>query len=204
MTPMKILLAAAAIAVAAPAFAQEDLAPELQCLRYLQSYERSMQIPQGLLTAISYVEAGRASGPNNELTAWRPDVDSAAAELSALEARLLLLPPGLAAAPRVGVGGPAGAGAGAASGMNVAFTPEALAALPRRDWIPTRSWSICAPIVPQKSAEVALLTLVDEVLPVAPPPAPMDAAMVDASEEELADEVAVRLTFRTSMRYCSR
>lgn len=50
--------------------AQEDLAPELQCLRYLQSYERSMQIPQGLLTAISYVEAGRPNGPNGELNAW--------------------------------------------------------------------------------------------------------------------------------------
>ncbi len=69
MTPMKTLLAATVIAFAVPAFAQEDLAPELQCLRYLQSYERSMQIPQGLLTAISYVEAGRA-GPNGEMTAW--------------------------------------------------------------------------------------------------------------------------------------
>lgn len=69
MTRMKALLAAAAIAFAAPAFAQEDLAPELQCLRYLQSYERSMQIPQGLLTAISYVEAGRPA-TNGEMTAW--------------------------------------------------------------------------------------------------------------------------------------
>lgn len=70
MTRMKTLLAAAAIALCAPALAQEDLGPERQCLRYLQSYERSMQIPQGLLTAISFVEAGRAVGPNNTLTAW--------------------------------------------------------------------------------------------------------------------------------------
>ena len=50
--------------------AQEEVAPSLQCLRYLQSYERSLHIPQGLLTAISFVEAGRPIGPNNQLVAW--------------------------------------------------------------------------------------------------------------------------------------
>ncbi|NBQ40027.1 MAG: lytic transglycosylase domain-containing protein, partial [Alphaproteobacteria bacterium] len=71
MTLMKTLLAALAMtALAAPALAQEDIAPELQCLRYLQSYERSMQIPTGLLTAISFVEAGRPNGSDGALNAW--------------------------------------------------------------------------------------------------------------------------------------
>jgi len=47
-----------------------DVTPDLQCLRYVQSYERSMRIPQGLLTAISFVESGRPYGPKNQLTAW--------------------------------------------------------------------------------------------------------------------------------------
>lgn len=47
----------------------EDLAPEMQCLRYLQSYERSLRIPQGLLTSISFVEAGKP-GPKGQLVAW--------------------------------------------------------------------------------------------------------------------------------------
>jgi len=70
------VLAAMAMATVslAPALglAQEnaDVAPDLQCLRFLQSYERNMRIPQGLLTAISYVEAGRPSGDNGQLTAW--------------------------------------------------------------------------------------------------------------------------------------
>ena len=51
--------------------AQEaDVAPHLQCLRYLQGYERNLHIPQGLLTAISLVEAGRPIGPSNQLAAW--------------------------------------------------------------------------------------------------------------------------------------
>ena len=41
----------------------------MQCLRFVQSYERSNQIPLGLLTAISYVEAGRA-GTDGKLVAW--------------------------------------------------------------------------------------------------------------------------------------
>jgi len=57
--------------VTVPTSAQEaDVAPELQCLRYLQSYERNMRIPQGLLTAISFVESGRPLGENREMTAW--------------------------------------------------------------------------------------------------------------------------------------
>lgn len=56
---------------AGPALTQEaDVAPDLQCLRYLQSYERGMRIPQGLLTAISFVEAGRSGGANGQLMAW--------------------------------------------------------------------------------------------------------------------------------------
>jgi len=53
------------------AYAQDaDVAPDMQCLRYLQSYERSLRIPQGLLTAISFVEAGRASPISGQLVAW--------------------------------------------------------------------------------------------------------------------------------------
>jgi len=55
---------------ATTAFGQDgDLAPEMQCLRYLQSYERSLNIPQGLLTAISLAESGRSVG-TGELVAW--------------------------------------------------------------------------------------------------------------------------------------
>jgi len=46
-----------------------DVAEEFQCLRYLQSQERSLRIPQGLLTAISLAEAGR-SGADGSLIAW--------------------------------------------------------------------------------------------------------------------------------------
>jgi len=64
----------AIVAVAAPftASAQtaEDTDPTVQCLRYVQSYERSMRIPSGLLVAISYVESGRPIGPNNSPVAW--------------------------------------------------------------------------------------------------------------------------------------
>jgi tetratricopeptide (TPR) repeat protein len=64
-------IAAATVALlTAPAHAQEsDLAPDMQCLRYLQSYERSFHIPQGLLTAISLVESGRPSS-NGQLMSW--------------------------------------------------------------------------------------------------------------------------------------
>jgi len=63
-------IAAVTLALAPPAKAVEDVAADFQCLRYLQSYERNMRIPQGLLTAISFVESGRPVGPNNQLTAW--------------------------------------------------------------------------------------------------------------------------------------
>ncbi|MDX2144081.1 MAG: transglycosylase SLT domain-containing protein [Rhodospirillaceae bacterium] len=39
------------------------------CLRYVQSYERSMRIPQGLLMAIAYTESGRDLG-NGERAPW--------------------------------------------------------------------------------------------------------------------------------------
>lgn len=48
----------------------EDISNELQCLRYLQTYERGLRIPSGLLTAVSMAEAGRPVGENNSLVAW--------------------------------------------------------------------------------------------------------------------------------------
>jgi tetratricopeptide (TPR) repeat protein len=55
---------------ASQAFAQDDdIAMDLQCVRYVQAYERSLTIPAGLLTSISYVEAGRP-GPNGKTVAW--------------------------------------------------------------------------------------------------------------------------------------
>ena len=56
-------------AMVVPAQAQDADAPEQQCLRYVQSYERANQIPLGLLTAISFVEAGRA-GSDGKVVAW--------------------------------------------------------------------------------------------------------------------------------------
>ena len=55
---------------AIPAAHAQDIADELQCLRYLQSYERSMNIPRGLLMAIAFVESGRSVGQNGGLVAW--------------------------------------------------------------------------------------------------------------------------------------
>lgn len=49
---------------------EQDLPTELQCLRYLQTYERGLQIPSGLLTAISLAEAGRSGGDDGALVAW--------------------------------------------------------------------------------------------------------------------------------------
>ncbi|MGE4062451.1 MAG: tetratricopeptide repeat protein [Rhodospirillaceae bacterium] len=72
MTPsFKLASLAFALLIAAHAVrAQEaDVAAELQCLRYLQSHERNLRIPQGLLTAISLTEAGRADA-NGSLVAW--------------------------------------------------------------------------------------------------------------------------------------
>jgi len=66
-----LLIAAAFLTSGVTATAQEAEGPaHLQCLRYLQSYERNLRIPQGLLTAISFVEAGRAMGEKNQLVAW--------------------------------------------------------------------------------------------------------------------------------------
>lgn len=58
------------VAAGAPA-AAEDAGEEvsLQCLRFLQVYERSFTIPQGLLTAISLVESGR-QGIADHTVAW--------------------------------------------------------------------------------------------------------------------------------------
>ncbi len=69
---MKVIWAAiAALTLATATHAQEaDVAPDLQCLRYLQSYERSLRIPQGLLTAISFVESGRTSEATGQRLAW--------------------------------------------------------------------------------------------------------------------------------------
>ena len=51
------------------AHAQDADDPNVQCLRFVQSYERANQIPLGLLTAISFVEAGRA-GADGKVVAW--------------------------------------------------------------------------------------------------------------------------------------
>jgi len=75
MTRTRTLLLAGAAILAGimgqnAAYAQDGgLNSDLQCLRYLQGYERSMRIPQGLLTAISFVESGRA-GEDGQITAW--------------------------------------------------------------------------------------------------------------------------------------
>lgn len=54
-----------------PARAQDpEVSTDLQCLRYLQSYERGYQIPAGLLTAISLAEAGRRMSEGAPLVAW--------------------------------------------------------------------------------------------------------------------------------------
>jgi tetratricopeptide (TPR) repeat protein len=64
-------IAFTAFALAAPtaARAQDDLAPDLQCLRYIQAQERAQTIPAGLLTAISLVEAGRPNA-SGQRVAW--------------------------------------------------------------------------------------------------------------------------------------
>jgi tetratricopeptide (TPR) repeat protein len=60
---------AASVAAAAVRAQDEDLAPGLQCLRYIQAQERAQTIPVGLLTAISMVEAGRRNDAG-QLVAW--------------------------------------------------------------------------------------------------------------------------------------
>ncbi|MGE3474409.1 MAG: hypothetical protein AB7H70_01245 [Rhodospirillaceae bacterium] len=55
----------------APAQAQDaDLAPEMLCFRYSQNFERSLRIPQGLLTAITLAETGRPNAETGQTTAW--------------------------------------------------------------------------------------------------------------------------------------
>ncbi|MBL8642501.1 MAG: tetratricopeptide repeat protein [Rhodospirillaceae bacterium] len=51
-----------------PAAAQLFGGDNRDCLRFVQSYERSMRIPQGLLTAISFTESGREI--NGERVPW--------------------------------------------------------------------------------------------------------------------------------------
>ncbi len=45
----------------------QDISDDLQCLRYLQSYERSINIPRGLLIAIAFVESGRTTDRGNSV-----------------------------------------------------------------------------------------------------------------------------------------
>ncbi len=59
-------LAVSAINFAAPALAQTS--DNKDCVRYVQIYERSMLIPQGLLTAISFTESSRVI--NGERIPW--------------------------------------------------------------------------------------------------------------------------------------
>lgn len=68
--PLFAVFLALPFAHSAPAWAQQaDIAPDLQCLRFLQSYERNLSIPQGLLTAIAFVESGRPDA-TGQMTAW--------------------------------------------------------------------------------------------------------------------------------------
>jgi tetratricopeptide (TPR) repeat protein len=61
---------AAVVSASGPAIAQDaEQDVTVQCLRFLQSYERSFSIPQGLLTAISLVESGRP-GLADHPVAW--------------------------------------------------------------------------------------------------------------------------------------
>jgi len=62
-------MCAAVFAVPSHAAEMNPDAAELQCLRFLGSTERSAQIPLGLLTAISFVESGRA-GSDGKPVAW--------------------------------------------------------------------------------------------------------------------------------------
>jgi Flp pilus assembly protein TadD len=64
-----VVVAVACGAGSSASMAQENLPNELVCFRYLQTYERSLRIPQGLLTAVSLVETGRPS-TGGELTPW--------------------------------------------------------------------------------------------------------------------------------------
>jgi tetratricopeptide (TPR) repeat protein len=65
-----MLVAAVSLLLAGTAAAQDDTPAEMQCLRYLQAYERGMHVPQGLTTAISLVETGRPIGANKQRLPW--------------------------------------------------------------------------------------------------------------------------------------
>lgn len=62
-------LGAAAAALVAWSFAAQAQTAERDCLRFVQSYERSMRIPQGLLMAIAFTESGRDVG-TGERVPW--------------------------------------------------------------------------------------------------------------------------------------
>lgn len=68
-------------AVLPQAFAQEtaaadEVADNRVCQRYVQSYERSARIPQGLMAAISFVESGR-EGADGTVVAWPWTINAA-------------------------------------------------------------------------------------------------------------------------------
>ncbi len=61
----------AAVTFAPPVEAQEtDLSPDMLCFRYSQNFERSLRIPQGLLTAITLAETGRPNESTGQMSAW--------------------------------------------------------------------------------------------------------------------------------------
>ena len=59
----KVFLATAGfvgfVSLTAPALSQVGSEDNLECMRFVQSQERSMRIPQGLLTAIAFTESSR-------------------------------------------------------------------------------------------------------------------------------------------------
>lgn len=60
-----------AFAPASPARAQDgELSPDMLCFRYSQNFERTLRIPQGLLTAITLAETGRPNTETGQTTAW--------------------------------------------------------------------------------------------------------------------------------------
>ncbi len=68
--PLLIVLAPMWCGTSAAVAQDQDIPTDLLCLRYLQTYERGLHIPSGLLTAISLAEAGRPVGDDNSLVAW--------------------------------------------------------------------------------------------------------------------------------------
>lgn len=68
LVALQALSLMAGLAVATPTLAQTTTSSDRDCIRFVQSYERSMRIPQGLLTAIAYTESGREV--NGERVPW--------------------------------------------------------------------------------------------------------------------------------------